>query len=287
MAQTNKMMVMPTKLKYKLLVSFCLMSLIPILAGVYSASLFIQFPFVMSAENMMAITFVLISSLAIALLGYLITRQIFHPIAGIATAAQSIARGKLDEAPNVEDAGSDELAELSRSLRMISLNARELLEKVEKLSLKDKLTGLYNAAYIRERLNEEIQRAIHYQHPCSFGLLNIDGFGRYVSKHGLEISDNALRSVAQIIEKHLSEFARAARISKDEFAVIFPDKNKKKAIQIAEEISKEIAGYLFLGKKEEPYVVIQEKPKAVEMPKQEEKPKYLSGLSTTSVISSA
>jgi len=30
---------------------------------------------------------------------------------------------------------------------------------------------------------------------------------------------------------------------------------------------------LFLGKKEEPYVVIQEKPKAVEMPKQEEKPK--------------
>ena len=50
--------------------------------------------------------------------------------------------------------GTDELEELSRSLRVISKNAKELLDKVEKLSPRDKLTGLYNVSYIRERLDD-------------------------------------------------------------------------------------------------------------------------------------
>lgn len=248
MLQFNTMTVMPTKLRYKLMVSFCLMSILPILAGVYIASIFVKFPFVMSRENLTTITLVFLSSLAISFFGYLITRQIFNPIADIAETAQRLAQGKLvgDDTTNVK--GSDEIEELSQSLRTISRNARELLDKVEKLSLKDKLTGLYNASYIRERLNEEIQRAAHYQRPCSFALFNIDQFNRYVSDQGFENSDGALKSVAQILEKHLSEFDRAARINKDEFAIIFPDKNKKKTIQIAESISKEIASFSFSGR---------------------------------------
>ena len=248
MSQFNKMTVMPTKLRYKLMVSFCLMSLLPILAGAYIASVFVKFPFVMSRENLTTITLVFLSSLVISFFGYLITRQIFNPIADIAATAENIARGKLVEDDTTNARGSDEIEELSQSLRTISKNARELLDKVERLSLRDKLTGLYNASYIRERLNEEIQRAAHYQRPCSFALFNIDQFNRYVSNHGLEISDGALKFVAQILEKHLSEFDRAARVNKDEFAIIFPDKNKKKAIQIAETISKEIAGFSFSGR---------------------------------------
>ena len=248
MSQFNKITVMPTKLRYKLMVSFCLMSLLPILAGVYIASVFIKFPFVMNPENLTTITAVFLFSLAISFFGYLITRQIFNPIVDIAATAQQIAQGKLAEDATVNAGGSDEIEELSQSLRTISKNARELLDKVEILSLKDKLTGLYNASYIRERLNEEIQRAAHYQRPCSFALFNIDQFNRYVSNHGFEISDGALKSVAQILEKHLSECDRAARINKDEFAIIFPDRNKKKAIQIVETISKEIASFSFSGR---------------------------------------
>ena len=247
MAPFDKMTVMPTKLRYKLLVSFCLMSLLPILAGLYVASLFVKFPFVMSSESLWTVSLVMMFSIALSFFGYLITRQIFNPIVNITTAAHNIAQGRLDEETNMDSKGSDELEELSRSLRTISKNARELLDKVDRLSLKDKLTGLYNASYIRERLDEEIQRAIHYQRPCSFVFLNIDGFNRYVLKHGLDASDGALKSTAKILEKHLSEFDRAARIGKDEFAIIFPDKNKKKAIQAVEAISQDISNFAFLG----------------------------------------
>jgi len=122
------------------------------------------------------------------------------------------------------------------------------MDKVDRLSLKDALTGFYNATYIRERLKEEIQRAVHYQRPCSFVYLNVDGFNDYAAQHGVEASEEALKSVAKIIERHLSEFDRPARIRKDEFVIIFPDKNKKKIMEIAEGISREIAAFSFGAK---------------------------------------
>ncbi|OIO37953.1 MAG: hypothetical protein AUJ72_03550 [Candidatus Omnitrophica bacterium CG1_02_46_14] len=245
MAPDLKMSVMPTKLRYKLVVSFCLMSILPMLAGIYIISLFVKFPFDMSHNNLVMISLVTLFSISVSFFGYLITKQIFSPIAGLTAAAHDIAEGKLDESSLADTNGSDELEGLTKSLRVISNNARELLSKVEKLSMKDTLTGLYNATYIRERLNEEIERAIHYQRPCSFAYLNMDGFNNYVAKYGFEYSDEALRSAAKILETHLLEFDRAARISKDEFAIIFPDKNKKKTIQIIEGISKDIAAFSF------------------------------------------
>lgn len=245
MSAVPKMKVMPSKIRYKLLVSFCLMSLLPILAGVYVASLFVKFPFEVNGANLVTISLITVFSITLSFLGYLITKQIFAPISNIAAKAHQIAEGKLEEEKAIESDGSDEVEDLVKSLKTISKNARELLDKVEKLSLNDKLTGLYNATYIRERLNEEIKRAIHYQCPCSFAYFNIDGFKNYVMKYGMEASDEVLKSVARILEKNLSEFDRAARLTKDEFVIIFPDKNKKKAIQAVENISKDIAAFAF------------------------------------------
>ena len=231
--------VMPTKLRYRLLTSLCLMSLLPTLAGVYIASLFIKFPFEVTSENMITISLVILFSLVLSYFGFLIAKQMVHPIADVSQAAHNIAQGKLDEPP-VEFKGADELEELTVSLRKISSNARELLDKVDKLTLKDKLTGLYNAAYIRERLNEEIQRAIHYQRPCSFAYFNIDDFDQFVLVNGAESSESVLKAMANVLNAELSEFDRAARIRKGEFGVIFFDKNKKKAIEFTQRIQRVI-----------------------------------------------
>ena len=245
MSLFDKIKVMPTKMRYQILVSFCLMSLLPILAGFYIASLFIGFPFTANTQNLFTITSIMFFSLLLSFMGFLITKRIFDPLAGITAAAHNIAEGKLDQNDLVEVKGSDELEDLTKSLKVISKNAREFLDKIEKLSLKDRLTGLHNATYIRERLNEEIHRAIHYQRPCAFAYLTINGFNDYVMKYGLEASEGALKSVAKFLEKHLSEFDRAARINKDDFTIIFPDKNKKSTIQIAENIIKDAVTFSF------------------------------------------
>ena len=160
MAINPKGSILPTKLKYRMLVGFCLMSILPLLAGAYIASLFIHFPFGNTQTHMTIVTLVGMLSLSLSLLGFHVTRQMMLPISDVSAAAQNIAAGKLDEGPHAAADTTDEIQDLTRSLKMISRNAKELLEKVEKLSLRDKLTGLYNASYIRERMDEEIQRAV-------------------------------------------------------------------------------------------------------------------------------
>ncbi|MBI4352406.1 MAG: diguanylate cyclase [Candidatus Omnitrophica bacterium] len=237
--------VMPSKLRYKLLTAFCLMSLVPILVGVYIASLFIKFPFEVNPVNLATISLVVLFSLTLSFLGYQITKQMVSPIASVALQAKNIAAGNLvEEATDVK--GSEELEDLSKSLKEISKNARDLLNKVEKLSQKDKLTGLYNAAYIRERLEEEILRSIHYQRPCSFAYFAVDGLSVLALKYGEITAEEAIKSIAGVLNKNLSEFDRAARVAKDDFAIIIADKNKKKAIETVEAIAKEISEFAFI-----------------------------------------
>ena len=49
----------------------------------------------------------------------------------------------------------------------IAIENDRLLKKTEELEVRDNLTQLYNNKYIRERLEEEIKRAVIYQRPCS------------------------------------------------------------------------------------------------------------------------
>ncbi len=242
MPSNRKLPVLPSRMRYKLLVAFCLMSLLPVMVGVYVASLFVEFPFTVrpvDATNLPSLSLIFLCTMILSYLGYKITQQMIHPILDVTAAAEKIAQGNLADV-HVDLKGADELEELSRSLKTISKNARDLLSKVEKLSLKDALTGLYNVSYMRERLNEEIQRAIHYQRPCSFAYLNLNHFEEYAERDGVEASEDLLKSVANVFNRHLGEFDRAARINKCEFAVIFPDKNKKKTIEIVEHMRKEL-----------------------------------------------
>ncbi len=237
---------MPTKLRYKLAVAFALMSVLPMLAGVYVASLLIKLPLDKNPQNMATLSLVLLVSFTLALLGYRITHQMVMPLVKAADLARNIAQGKHAMAQPTGAEGSEELEDLSRSLNEISRNARQLLEKVEKLSQKDKLTGLYTVSYIRERLKEEIERAAHNERPCSFVYLIINGFDVYAVQAGQAASEETLKAIAQTLSKHLTEYDRAAHISRDEFALIFPGKNKKKTIELAQEIISEIKKMPFM-----------------------------------------
>jgi diguanylate cyclase (GGDEF)-like protein len=230
---------LPKKLKYVLLVSFCLMTLIPMLAGSYVASIMMKAAQEKGEPYLFTVSSVGLLSLLIAYLGFLVVKQLLMPIVQVKLAAENIAAGNLEQEPEVVTS-TDEIQDLTRSLQKISRNAKELLEKVERLSLKDKLTGLYNATYIRERLDEEIQRAIHYQRPCSFAYLSIRGFDEYLGMEGEMASEDALKRIALSLNAHMREFDRAARVGRGEFVIILPDKNKKKCIEMVEKIGRDV-----------------------------------------------
>ena len=114
------------------------------------------------------------------------------------------------------------------------------LKKSEELSIKDDLTDLYSKGYILARLDEEIRRAIFYQRPCSLILLNIDNFKSLRETKGEIVTEDVIKRVAKLIKENTNPVGKAARVSGNEFAMLLPEKNKREAAYIAEDVRKQI-----------------------------------------------
>jgi len=115
-----------------------------------------------------------------------------------------------------------------------------LAHRVEKLEIKDTLTGLYNRFFIESRLKEEISRAIVYQRPCAFVIFDLDNFKNYREKFGAISAELALKKVAVLMRDSITEVDRAGRTDDDEFSLILPEKNKRQALEVAEKICKKV-----------------------------------------------
>ncbi|MBN2830923.1 MAG: diguanylate cyclase [Candidatus Omnitrophica bacterium] len=115
-----------------------------------------------------------------------------------------------------------------------------LVHNVKRLEVKDTLTGLYNEAFMHNRLQEEIKRAIVYRRPCAFIIVDIDSFKKYNQSFGALQAESVIKRIAALIKDSVSEIDRVGRIGDDEFAIILPEKNKRQAQEIAEDIRKKI-----------------------------------------------
>jgi len=133
-----------------------------------------------------------------------------------------------------------ELLDVFTKQTAIAVENDILMQRVEQLEIKDTLTGLYNKAFITNNLQEEIKRAITYQRPCAFVLMDIDDFQRFHKSFGSLEAESTLKKIALLIKNSVSDIDRVARIGDNEFAIVLPEKNKRKAQEIAEGIRKKI-----------------------------------------------
>ncbi|MBN3038655.1 MAG: diguanylate cyclase [Candidatus Omnitrophica bacterium] len=132
---------------------------------------------------------------------------------------------------------------------ILAFENETLQRKTKELTVKDELTGLYNEKYIRDRLEEEIKRAISYQRPCSFIILEISDFERYRNAVGEMLVIDALKKIAQTFKESTSEIDKVARFSESQFAAILPEKNKRQSLEVAENIRAEISRFADSQKK--------------------------------------
>jgi diguanylate cyclase (GGDEF)-like protein len=136
--------------------------------------------------------------------------------------------------------GELELIKIFTKQAAIAYESDLLARKTKELAIKDDLTDLYNEKYITTRLDEEIKRAVLYQRPCSYIVFNVDNFNRFREENGELATEKALRKIASVLQEYVTQIGRAARLSGDEFALLLPEKNKKEAYIIAEEIRKRV-----------------------------------------------
>ena len=109
-------------------------------------------------------------------------------------------------------------------------------DELAELSETDALTALLNARGFSSRLRSEIKRSKRYGEPLSLLFLDVDGLKDINDRFGHRAGSEALREVADVIQRELRESDTGARWGGDEFTIIAPKTTKDAAVRFAERI---------------------------------------------------
>lgn len=111
-----------------------------------------------------------------------------------------------------------------------------LLSKLEKLAVTDSLTTLYNSRHFYSQLEIELDRANRYRRPLSLLFIDIDRFKDFNDAYGHLEGDKVLFRIGQIINSCLRIMDSAHRYGGEEFTIILPETNGRKAVNVGKRI---------------------------------------------------
>lgn len=125
---------------------------------------------------------------------------------------------------------------------------KELYEKneeLERLSITDKLTGLYNRAKLDSVLNTEFEKSTRYNDIFSVIIMDIDFFKSVNDNFGHQIGDDVLKESAKILSSCIRTSDTLGRWGGEEFLIICPNSKQEDAIKLAKRINIAIKQHTF------------------------------------------
>lgn len=116
---------------------------------------------------------------------------------------------------------------------------------IEKLSITDSLTGIFNRRFFNEMLPKILASAKRHNELVSLMMMDIDFFKQYNDTYRHQMGDKALSLVAQTVDNTLQRGDDYCfRLGGEEFGVLFRPKTAEDAIALAQKIKKEISALM-------------------------------------------
>jgi diguanylate cyclase (GGDEF)-like protein/PAS domain S-box-containing protein len=145
---------------------------------------------------------------------------------------------------------------------------KQLQEEVQRLSITDELTGLFNRRYFNQNLPKEIKNAERWRSSLSLIMIDIDDFKHYNDTYHHLKGDELLKEVANVISQNIRRERDcetcagfetngssigdwASRFGGDEFAIILPGVEVKDALKAADRI-RQVFSELTFNPKDKP-----------------------------------
>lgn len=122
---------------------------------------------------------------------------------------------------------------------------QEALIKIKKISITDKLTGLYNRHYL-DSLLENTQHIIN-RYGTNYGLIliDIDNFKNINDNYGHNIGDTVLKEFSLLLKKFTRETDIVGRWGGEEFLIIVPFASEESILTLSNHIREGIERYSF------------------------------------------
>jgi len=118
-------------------------------------------------------------------------------------------------------------------------------KELVKLSVTDKLTGLYNRLKLDNALQENMDKSLRYNNIFSVLIIDIDFFKRINDTFGHQIGDDVLKESATVLKDNIRRVDMLGRWGGEEFLIICPETPLSGAKNLALKINKAIKEYKF------------------------------------------
>ncbi|MCP5242326.1 diguanylate cyclase [Nitrosomonas sp.] len=190
-----------------------------------------------------------VSIFIVAMIAIYLGHSIVTPLQRLIDATGQIVKGNLD-IPITDVTQKDEVGKLARMFNLMTEKLRQSQSKIlaankamqqknqllEKLSITDGLTGLYNRNKLNLIINEQLLRYQRNKRPFSILMIDVDYFKELNDRLGHVAGDEILAAVAKNLSQSIRSIDFAARYGGDEFIIILTETNVQEAAITAERI---------------------------------------------------
>ncbi|NTU74612.1 MAG: GGDEF domain-containing protein [Anaerolineaceae bacterium] len=175
-----------------------------------------------------------------------------------ATALRAAIKGQMQNTRDQNDADgvlydeisrlNNELITLQRDLAKKNAELERLYIEVQKQSITDQLTGVYNRRGFFEISEREIERAKRYNRPLAAIMFDLDHFKIVNDTYGHAVGDQVLKEIAALCTQKLRKTDIFGRYGGEEFSILLPETLPTAARLISERLRQAVAQPLNIGK---------------------------------------
>ncbi len=172
-------------------------------------------------------------------IAYLLGRLIVRPLRTLTRGVATVAGGDLGV--DLPVSGGGEVGYLTQVFNDMVKRLREGREELERLSITDGLTGLYNRRHLLHILETEAGRSERSGRPFAVLMIDVDHFKKFNDTYGHLAGDEVLIRLARIIRETIRDVDFAARYGGEEFIVMLTETNTAGAVEVAERMRARLA----------------------------------------------
>jgi|GEM_PF-390687 len=119
------------------------------------------------------------------------------------------------------------------------------LRKMAQMATRDELTGVYNRRFFVEALEREMTRAKRYGTDLVILMIDMDYFKKVNDTYGHIAGDMVLREIGKMLLDSMRQSDLICRYGGEEFAVILPNTDVKKATVVSERFRERVGNHQF------------------------------------------
>jgi diguanylate cyclase (GGDEF)-like protein len=157
-----------------------------------------------------------------------------NSILGVLVADNTHSRREIgpEKMPGLETLGN---------LAAIAIEKSRLKRRLEEMSLRDGLTGVYNRRQYEARLEKEVEVAVRAQRALALVVFHVRRFKQVNQTHGRQCGDRVLKDLAAFLRQRVRTEDLIARYGEEEFVVMLTGgATQEEALKVAEKLRDQV-----------------------------------------------